>query len=177
MSLHVPVRDRIVAVTGGGSGKPNAGTMNRATGNDFPPHIGIIEGLILTVLPGIGLAYGLLAGQKGAKQVILADLRLTAAAQEAVQSDENLIFQQCDVTKWKDLQDIVDVSLAKLGDVPDIYVASAGVFEPVSTFFLHLAGRKKCRYQGLLSLTSHSHTPISGMTQSLWTPMGMLSLT
>lgn len=98
MSASISVRDKIVAVTGGGS--------------------------------GIGLAYALLARQKGAKKVILADLRLTEAAQEAVRSDENLIFQKCDVTRWKDLQDIIDVSLAKLGDVPDIYVASAGVFEP-----------------------------------------------
>lgn len=82
---------------------------------------------------GIGLAYCLLARKQGAKKVILADLRLTQAAKEAVQSDENLIFQQCDVTKWKDLQNIIDVSLARFGDVPDIYVASAGVFEPVCT--------------------------------------------
>lgn len=82
---------------------------------------------------GIGLAYCLLARKQGAKKVILADLRLTQAAQEAVQSDENLIFQQCDVTKWKELQNIIDMSLARLGDVPDIYVASAGVFEPVCT--------------------------------------------
>lgn len=80
---------------------------------------------------GIGLAYCLLARKLGAKKVILADLRLTQAAKEAVQSDENLIFQLCDVTKWKDLQNIIDVSTARLGDVPDIYVASAGVFEPV----------------------------------------------
>lgn len=98
-----------------------------------PPRIEIVEWLILTFVPGIGLAYGLLARQKGAKKVILADLKLTAAAQKAVESDENLIFQQCDVTKWKDLQGIIDVSLTTLGDVPDIFVASAGVFEPVRT--------------------------------------------
>ena len=93
--------------------------------NDF------VGSLTLMFVLGIGLAYGLLARQQGAKKVILADLRLTEAAQAAVQSDENLIFQECDVTKWKDLQDIIDVSLTKLGDVPDVYVASAGVFEPV----------------------------------------------
>lgn len=89
-------------------------------------------------LLGIGLAYCLLARKQGAKKVILADLRLTQEAKEAVQSDENLIFQQCDVTKWKDLQNIIDVSLANLGDVPDIYVASAGVFEPVCTCLILL---------------------------------------
>lgn len=80
---------------------------------------------------GIGLDYCLLAREKGARKVIIADLRLTEAAQRAVQSDPNLVFQVCNVTKWKDLQGIIEVSLQRFGDVPDVYVASAGVFEPV----------------------------------------------
>lgn len=63
--------------------------------------------------------------------MIIADLRLTEDAKEAVRSDQNIIFLPCNVTVWKDLQAIIDTSLAKFGDVPDVYVASAGVFEPV----------------------------------------------
>lgn len=80
---------------------------------------------------GIGLDYCLLAREKGARSVIIADLRLTEAAQRAVQSDPNLVFQVCNVTKWKNLQDIIEFSLHRFGDVPDVFVASAGVFEPV----------------------------------------------
>jgi NAD(P)-dependent dehydrogenase (short-subunit alcohol dehydrogenase family) len=81
---------------------------------------------------GIGLAYTVLARAKGARKVIIADLRLTEDAEEAVQSDQNIIFLHCDVAIWKDLQGIIDTSLERFGDVPDVYVASAGVFEPVS---------------------------------------------
>lgn len=88
--------------------------------------------MLIHCLSGIGLAYSLLARKKGARHVIIADLRLTEDARKAVEADENLSFQSCDVTKWKDLQNIIDTSLQKLGDVPDVYVASAGVFEPVS---------------------------------------------
>lgn len=84
-------------------------------------------------MAGIGLDYCLLARKKGARKVIIADLRLTESAQRAVQSDPDLVFQVCNVTKWKDLQDIPEVSLQKFGDVPDVYVVSAGVFEPVRT--------------------------------------------
>lgn len=88
----------------------------------------------LSVNLGIGLTYALLAREKGARKVIIADLRLTEHAKEAVRSDENIIFLPCNVTVWQDLQAIIDTSLAKLGDVPDVYVASAGVFEPVGSF-------------------------------------------
>lgn len=63
--------------------------------------------------------------------MIIADLRLTEDAKKAVQSDQDIIFLPCNVTVWKDLQAIIDTSLARFGDVPDVYVASAGVFEPV----------------------------------------------
>lgn len=86
-----------------------------------------------SAVAGIGLDYCLLAREKGARKVIIADLRLTEAAQRAVQSDPNLVFQMCNVTKWKDLQRIIEVSLHRFGDVPDVFVASAGVFEPVRT--------------------------------------------
>jgi len=43
----------------------------------------------------------------------------------------NVVFEKCDVTKWADLANLIKVSKEKFGDVPDVYVANAGVFEPV----------------------------------------------
>lgn len=64
--------------------------------------------------------------------MIIADLRLTADARKIVDSDDKVIFQETDVTKWADLQRLIDTSVSTLGDIPDIFVACAGVFEPVS---------------------------------------------
>lgn len=41
------------------------------------------------------------------------------------------MFQTCDVTKWDQLQSLIAVSEKEFGDVPDVYVASARVFESV----------------------------------------------
>jgi NAD(P)-dependent dehydrogenase (short-subunit alcohol dehydrogenase family) len=82
---------------------------------------------------GVGLAYVVAAKEAGARAVIIADLRLTKEAEAVVNdSKKTVTFEKCDVTKWQDLQNVIDLSLQTLGDVPDIYVASAGVFEPVS---------------------------------------------
>lgn len=85
---------------------------------------------------GIGLAYVEAAVKAGAKAVVIADLRLTKEAKQVVTSTKEVTFQECDVTKWKDLQNLIDVSLKEYGDVPDIYAVAAGVFEPVSLSIL-----------------------------------------
>ncbi|VUC32622.1 unnamed protein product [Clonostachys rosea] len=84
---------------------------------------------------GIGLSYALLALENGAKSVIIGDIAMTDEAQNIVTQKTNLIFQHCDVTQWADLQRLIDISVAKFDDVPDIYVASAGVFEPAYSNF------------------------------------------
>jgi len=81
---------------------------------------------------GIGLALVDLAVEAGAKAIIISDLRLSDEAADLVKKHENVLFQQGDVCKWRDLQGIIDASETKLGDAPDVYVANAGVFEPVS---------------------------------------------
>lgn len=63
--------------------------------------------------------------------MIIADLRLTGDAQEAIIEDTGITFRSCDVSRWADLQGLVDVSRQDFGGTPDIYIASAGVFEPV----------------------------------------------
>ncbi|RFU26006.1 hypothetical protein B7463_g10331, partial [Scytalidium lignicola] len=60
----------------------------------------------------------------------MADIRLTLEAEEFLKSTKDAIFQRCDVTKWSDLQHLITVSKDKFRDVPDVYVARAGVFEP-----------------------------------------------
>ena len=65
--------------------------------------------------------------------MIIADLRLTSEAREFLEEEarDNVVFAKCDVAVWSDLQDLVKVSEREFGDVPDVYVAGAGVFEPV----------------------------------------------
>ena len=64
--------------------------------------------------------------------MIIADLRLTGEAREFLEeAGDNVVFAECDVAVWADLQNLVKVSEREFGDVPDVYVAGAGVFEPV----------------------------------------------
>lgn len=66
---------------------------------------------------------------KSAK-VIIADLQLTPEAESLIDG-KTCIYVRTDVAKWPELQNIVTVSKHVLGDVPDVYVAGAAVFEPV----------------------------------------------
>lgn len=40
-----------------------------------------------------------------------------------------IVFQKTDVSKWDELESLIPLSVKTFGDVPDIYVANAGVFE------------------------------------------------
>ena len=86
-------------------------------------------------ITGIGLQLTRLASAKGAK-VIIGDLQLTPEAQQLVDTTETVIYQRCDVRNWADLHALIQLSRDKWNDVPDVYVASAGIFEPVCTSFL-----------------------------------------
>ncbi|KUL90270.1 hypothetical protein ZTR_02015 [Talaromyces verruculosus] len=102
---------------------PLAGTpMLKMTVGDFP-----LENKIVVVTGGGSE----IAFSKG-NRVIIADLRLTPVAEEFVKKSEatkRVVFVECDVTVWKDLQNLVTVSLREFEDVPDVYVAAAGLFE------------------------------------------------
>ncbi|KAH7342781.1 hypothetical protein BKA65DRAFT_504754 [Rhexocercosporidium sp. MPI-PUGE-AT-0058] len=80
---------------------------------------------------GINLCFTELAVQKGAR-VLIADLRLTPEAEKFVkETDPKVVkFVKCDVTKRTDLENLITVSEEEFGDVPDVYIAGAGVFEP-----------------------------------------------
>jgi NADP-dependent 3-hydroxy acid dehydrogenase YdfG len=72
-----------------------------------------------------------LAHNKGAR-VIIADLRLTKEAEDFLATaGVSVVFQPCDVVKRSDLESLIAVSQERFGDVPDVYIAGAGVFEPV----------------------------------------------
>jgi len=68
----------------------------------------------------------------GAK-IIIGDLKLTPEATDFVSKvgSDRIIFQPCDVTKWDQLQKLVSASEENYGNVPDVWIAGAGVFEPV----------------------------------------------
>lgn len=69
----------------------------------------------------------------GAK-IIIGDIKLTLEAEEFISKacSDRVVFQPCDVSKWDQLQKLVSTSEKKYGDVPDVWIAGAGVFEPVS---------------------------------------------
>ncbi|KAH8886615.1 NAD(P)-binding protein [Thozetella sp. PMI_491] len=79
---------------------------------------------------GIGLSYAQLAHEHGAKGILIGDLRLTEEAQRFVDAHDNVVFQECDVIKWAELQGIIDAAKAAFGEIPDVFIASAGLFEP-----------------------------------------------
>lgn len=83
---------------------------------------------------GINFCFAKLAVQQGAR-VLIADLKLTQEAEGFIKNDraKATYYVKCDVTKRGDLENLIDVSVKEFGDVPDVYVAGAGVFEPVST--------------------------------------------
>ena len=81
---------------------------------------------------GINLAFAKLAVQQGAR-VIVADLKLTTEGESFMNGEGGraAVFSKCDVTKRSELENLITVSEKEFGDVPDVYVAGAGVFEPV----------------------------------------------
>ncbi|KAK2629235.1 hypothetical protein QTJ16_000055 [Diplocarpon rosae] len=85
---------------------------------------------------GICLAFSQLAVHRGAR-VLIADLRLTSLAEEFLKTadPEAVKFVKCDVTKRADLENLIAVSEQEFGDVPDVYVPGAGVFEPTWSNF------------------------------------------
>ncbi|KEQ91741.1 hypothetical protein AUEXF2481DRAFT_32714 [Aureobasidium subglaciale EXF-2481] len=79
---------------------------------------------------GIGLGFVRMAIEAGAR-VVVADLRLSEALAATIgASNEQAKFVHTDVRKRGDLETAIGFSLQIFGDVPDIYVANAGVFEP-----------------------------------------------
>lgn len=90
----------------------------------------MIDLLLTTRLTGIGFALARLAHSSGAK-VIIADLKLLAQSQDFVQENANVRFIRCDVRVWNDFEALVSFSEQEFGDVPDVFVANAGVCSPV----------------------------------------------
>ena len=70
---------------------------------------------------------------EGAK-IIIADLRLTPAAEAYIQKigTSKAIFIQTDVSKRAQLENLITVSEKHFGDVPDIYICGAAIFELVN---------------------------------------------
>lgn len=85
--------------------------------------------------------------------MIIADIKLTDDAKAILGPD--IIFQETNVANWSALQSLIALSEEKFGDVPDVYVAGVGVFEPVLQTSFSIA-------MSCLILPS-SHGRISGM--------------
>ncbi|CAK7244581.1 MAG: hypothetical protein STHCBS139747_006125 [Sporothrix thermara] len=79
---------------------------------------------------GINLAFAKQAVTQGAR-VIMADIQMTDDAKAfAAANEKNALFVRTDVTKRAELENTVVQAEKAFGDVPDVYIAGAGVFEP-----------------------------------------------
>jgi len=101
---------------------------------DFP-----LRGKIAVVTgagSGISLSFARFAVRHGAR-VVVADLKLTEDGENFLRGEgvAAAIFTKCDVSKRADLENLIEVSQKEFGDVPDVYIAGAGVFEPAWSNF------------------------------------------
>ena len=89
---------------------------------------------MVDISPGICLAFAQLAAAHN-NRIIIADVALTPEAEafidEANKTSKKVHFLKCDVANWADLQNIITFSELEFGDVPDVYIAGAGIFEKV----------------------------------------------
>ena len=96
---------------------------------DFP-----IKGKIVLITgggSGIGLAFSTLCLSLGCAHLLIGDLKLEPGAQTLLsQHPQTAHFLQTDVRDWKQLRALIEHSEREFGDVPDIYVPNAGIFEP-----------------------------------------------
>lgn len=104
---------------------------------------------------------------KGGK-VLIGDLKLTDGAQSFIKQAKNVKFAECDVTKWRDLENLITFSEKEFGDVPDVYVPGAGVFEPVRSAQELLAHT--------LTYVLPRTGPISGLTPSQSATLHLISM-
>lgn len=66
--------------------------------------------------------------------MLIADIQLTQEAERLVAAKDDVHFQHCDVRKWDDLHALIKRSKEIWNTVPDVYIAGAGIFEPVCLF-------------------------------------------
>jgi hypothetical protein len=76
---------------------------------------------------GIGFAFAKACHETGAR-VLIGDLKLTDEADQYVSKvkDSTLVFQQCDVSSWDDLHELITTSVKKFSAVPDVYAPIVG---------------------------------------------------
>ncbi|KAF2091377.1 NAD(P)-binding protein [Saccharata proteae CBS 121410] len=83
---------------------------------------------------GLGLAFSILAHTAGSA-ILIADIRLTADAENFVNAFPNVEYQHCDVTKQEDLEALPERATEAFGRTPDVWVPAAGIFEPPESSF------------------------------------------
>lgn len=63
-------------------------------------------------------------------RIIVADLKTTSDFDDFAAGKSNILYIECDVTKWADFTKLFKACEEKWNDVPDAYAICAGLFEP-----------------------------------------------
>jgi hypothetical protein len=71
---------------------------------------------------------------KEGARIIIADLKLTPEAEDFTRhhGSSKVIFVKTDVSKRAQLENLITVSEKHFGDVPDVYICGAAIFELVT---------------------------------------------
>lgn len=127
-----PLKDKIVLITGGGSGRPLHPLRQYHSSCFLPfPNYHLSLSIPSDYRPGIGLAFAALCISLSAR-VLIADLQLTRDASKLIADHKDAaLYVQCDVADWAQLENLISESEKLFGTAPDVYVPNAGIYEPV----------------------------------------------